>query len=133
MNTPEEDVNTHDLGRDEWRDAIHHYQVNRLGQVRNKYTGLIRKCDMWQGYSRVRMWDYVGGKKVCKTLRVHRMVAKAFIPNDDPENKTEIDHINHDRSDNRVENLRWVSRLENMRNLRSQVRRENSPEENPED
>ena len=65
--------------------------------------------------------DFYGHRRVTlyknKTKRrafVHRLVAEAFIPN--PENKPEIDHINTDPSDNRVENLRWVTRLENQRN-----------------
>ena len=49
-----------------------------------------------------------------KQLRVHRIVAETFIPN--PENKLEVDHINRIRNDNRVENLRWVTRLENAQN-----------------
>lgn len=42
---------------------------------------------------------------------VHRLVAQAFIPN--PDNLEQVDHINSDRRDNRVENLRWLSRKEN--------------------
>lgn len=49
-----------------------------------------------------------------KQLSVHRIVAETFIPN--PENKSEVDHINRIRNDNRVENLRWVTRLENAQN-----------------
>ena len=49
-----------------------------------------------------------------KQLGVHRIVAETFIPN--PENKSEVDHINRIRNDNRVENLRWVTRLENAQN-----------------
>lgn len=45
---------------------------------------------------------------------IHRLVAEAFIPN--PENKPFIDHINGNRADNRVENLRWVSHRENCNN-----------------
>lgn len=46
----------------------------------------------------------------------HRLVAMAFLVNEDIENKTEIDHINGIKDDNRVCNLRWVSRKENMNN-----------------
>ena len=51
-----------------------------------------------------------------KTYRKHRIIAQQFIPNDDPENKPFIDHINHNRTDNRIENLRWVSYSENNKN-----------------
>jgi hypothetical protein len=47
-----------------------------------------------------------------KYYKLHRLVAEAFIPN--PNNKPEVDHINTDKTDNRVENLRWVTHFENM-------------------
>ena len=46
---------------------------------------------------------------------VHRIVAKTFI--DNPRGCKEVDHINHDKQDNRVENLRWVTHKENQANL----------------
>ena len=50
---------------------------------------------------------------IVKTISVHRIVAINFIPNDDPENKKAVDHINCIKTDNRVCNLEWVSNYEN--------------------
>ena len=47
----------------------------------------------------------------------HRIIAQQFIPN--PENKPFIDHINRIKTDNRIENLRWVFASENSKNKSS--------------
>lgn len=52
-----------------------------------------------------------------KTFLKHRIVASQFIGN--PNNFTDVDHINHDGTDNRIENLRWVSHSENTFNRSS--------------
>jgi len=49
-----------------------------------------------------------------KKVRVHRLVAQAFLPN--PNGYNEVDHINNKSQDNRANNLRWCSHKENMRN-----------------
>lgn len=49
-----------------------------------------------------------------KYYRVHRLVAQAFIPN--PDNLPEVDHIDGNKNNNKVSNLRWVSHKKNMEN-----------------
>ena len=99
-----------------------HYQISNLGRVKSlrrkflcgnggyrildetiaKLTkdnkGYYRKCLLNHGYK--------------KSERIHRLVAKHFIPN--PQNKPQINHINGIKTDNRVENLEWATNGENQ-------------------
>ena len=49
-----------------------------------------------------------------KTQKVHRIVAKVFIYNSEPDTKKEVDHINNLKFDNRVSNLQWISKSDNV-------------------
>ena len=99
---------------EEWRDIKDYqglYSVSNFGEVKSHRTGKILKpATNHKGYLIVQL--SVLGCKV--NYRIHRLVAETFISN--PENLPEVDHINMDRQDNIVTNLRWVSGSTNTRN-----------------
>jgi hypothetical protein len=87
------------------------YQVSNLGNVKsynnkNKQPKILTAINQNKGYTVVNLKGDV--KKICT---IHRLVAKAFIPN--PKNKREVNHINGIKNDNRVENLEWSTSSEN--------------------
>lgn len=57
-----------------------------------------------------------------KTRRVHRLVALAFLENDNPKIKTEVNHKDFNRTNNKLENLEWISHLDNVRHSRENGR-----------
>lgn len=84
------------------------YSVSNYGEVRNNRTGkLMKPRKNEKGYLRIGLTT--NGKQKC--MRVHRLVAQAFIPN--PENKHEVNHIDFNKENNCVNNLEWVTCKEN--------------------
>lgn len=90
------------------------YEVSSWGNIRRKTRGkpLKLKVDKRNGYVLARLYE--GG--ICKQSFAHRLVAIAFLPN--PDNKPAINHINGIKTDNRVDNLEWVTHAENFNHAR---------------
>ena len=87
------------------------YMVSNMGNVYSiKHKKVMSPRDNSCGYLTLSLCK--DSKK--HTKYVHRLVAETFLPN--PENKKTIDHINCERHDNRLENLRWATQEENCNN-----------------
>ena len=54
-----------------------------------------------------------------RTYPMHRIIAQQFVANNDPEHFTNVNHINHNKTDNRIDNLEWISHAANLAHRRS--------------
>ena len=93
------------------------YMISSNGDVLSNFGKgrIMKKCLDKDGYIKVGLSGKVGDLFVSKFFQVHRLVADAFIPNDDLENKTQVNHIDGDKSNNCVHNLEWVTQEGNIR------------------
>ena len=128
--TNQEFIESIALEGEEWRDVVGYeglYMVSSLGRVcslarlvKNRYSTKFttqrilaqtkRKCRGNYTLLEVKLCK----DNVAKTITAHKIIATAFLPN--PNNLTEIDHIDTNPQNNIVSNLQWVSRKENCNN-----------------
>ena len=108
----------YNLNNEIWKDIKDYpnYMVSNLGNVKSVNYNKTDKEKILKngkdrgGYLQVNLWKNGNGKKYL----IHRLVAEAFI--DNPNNLPQIDHINTNKTDNRVCNLRWCTQKENNNN-----------------
>ena len=105
------------MKNEEWRDVAGYeglYQVSSEGRVKSlerkgrKSERILKPGVRSKGYLFVVLC--AGGKS--RMFSVHRLVCTAF--HDNPENKLDVNHINENKTDNRIENLEWSTRKENL-------------------
>lgn len=106
---------------EEWKTIPDHpdYEVSNLGNFRRRTEGQGTKAGKPRatyinpvtGYRNVTFGTGKKGNRGTRTYSAHRIVAEVWIPN--PDNLKCVDHINMDRADNRVENLRWLTYKQN--------------------
>lgn len=96
------------------------YQVSNLGNIKSLDRYIINKNGdkqyfpgkyLIQGVSDNYLKVILSKSNKQRTFRVHILVARAFIPN--PENKPEVNHMDGNKQNNRVNNLEWNTRSEN--------------------
>lgn len=114
MNDEKTWLSLENLPHEEWRDVIGYeslYQVSNLGRVKSISYGAekIRKPVLSSpGYFSMVLYK----NNEPKLVRIHILVAVAFIPN--PDNKPEVNHRFGNKNDNRVSELEWVTQSENL-------------------
>lgn len=98
-------------------DGFENYQISSWGRVFNLRTGKFMIPEVHdKGYLRVDLYDDRGERK---HMKVHRLVANAFIPN--PDGKPQVNHIDGNNQNNSYTNLEWVTDSENKQKRNKQI------------
>lgn len=95
------------------------YYISDNGQVKKKKKKgykIIKGYNNQNGYKRVDIfYNTQDNKRKRKSILIHRLVAEAFIINDNPKEKDTIHHIDYDKTNNKKSNLIYISRADNIR------------------
>lgn len=90
--------------------ALDRIIMRKNGRKQIKDGHIMRQYDDGHGYMKV----FLKKNGKMKSPKVHQLVALRFIPNPDTEHKTQVNHIDEDKTNNCVENLEWVTPSENV-------------------
>ena len=95
------------------------YYISDNGQVKKKKKKgykIIKGYNNQNGYKRVDIfYNTQDNKRKRKSILIHRLVAEAFIINDNPKEKDTIHHMDYDKTNNKKSNLIYISRADNIR------------------
>jgi hypothetical protein len=112
-----------------WKDVVgleEYYQVSNLGRMfskpqkvlnedgslnRMKLPTLMKFILNHDGYEVMKV--NIKNKNIHKTFKVHRLVAQAFLPN--PDSLPQVNHIDGNKANNKLDNLEWISNKDNHR------------------
>ena len=99
------------------------YSINEYGEVKNNRTcKILKPRTAGRGYFCYQLRNENGAKNEY----IHRLVAKTFIPN--PHNLPQVDHIDGNKSNNHISNLKWVTNYDNAHSYGYYTRLEHAAE-----
>lgn len=96
---------------EQWKEVTNNpnYLVSNLGRVRRRGSNKDKAVRDKNGYLITDL--YMNGKRT--TERINRLVASAFV--DNPDNKSDVDHLDENKHNNNANNLEWVTHSENIK------------------
>jgi len=92
--------------------GFEHYEIFEDGRIVNKHGRVMKCCLQSTGYKQIKLWK----DGIRKHFTLHRLLAIHFIENTRPDIALTVDHIDRDRLNNRLCNLRWATREEQQAN-----------------
>jgi hypothetical protein len=100
-------------------EGFENYAVSDHGRIMRLTPGPMTAPGNFKVIQRNKKTGYchvkVSGSLGKRSMSLHRLVAEAFLPN--PEGYKEVDHIDRDKTNNHIDNLRWCTRSENLKNM----------------